>query len=143
MKSTAHRTMPVLLPLFLCVVVACSGKKDGGPEGETARDLRRVGMAMMDYEDSKRKGASKVEELAPFLENDEKLIQRIRSGDIVVIWNVSFAELSKTPGGSASYVIAYEKDALTKGGLVVMGDAAVTKVSAEEFKTLKMADAGK
>ena len=88
-------------------------------------------------------GAVKVVDLAPYLENDEKLLGRIRSGDIVVRWNVWVLGLAKKPGGNGAYVVAYDKDAPTKGGHVVMGDAAVKKVTPEEFKSLQLAEPDK
>jgi hypothetical protein len=36
--------------------------------------------------------------------------------------------------GTGNTVLGYEKDAPTKGGLVLMGDASVREMSADEFK---------
>jgi len=139
MKSPARRTILLLLPLLLCVGSACSGKKDGD---DASKDLKNVAIAMTSYCDDKhkdKKGPSKAEDLAPYLGKDERLLERIRSGDIVVLWDVWLFDLFGEPGGLGGSVIAYEKDAPTKGGLVVMGDRTVKKVSPDEFTTLNLA----
>jgi hypothetical protein len=150
MTSQTRRLALVLLlaPLFL--LLGCSGKSDkngkggdGSSDAARSGDVKTVGMALLDYSDSNKKGPARVEDLVEYLMNDEKLIAQVRSGDIVAVWNVSVIDLNTKPGGSPSYVIAYEKDVPTKGGFVVMGDTSVKKVSPDEFKTLKLAKPGK
>jgi hypothetical protein len=56
---------------------------------------------------------------------DPVVLKALENGDYFAIWGVS---LSKDPGA----VIAYEKDAPTKGGLVLLADSAVKKMTAQE-----------
>jgi len=78
-------------------------------------------MAVFSHSDTAKKGPANADDLAPYLENDEKLLGEIRSGNIVVIWRVYLGDLAKKQGGLPAYVIAYEKDAPTKGGYVATG----------------------
>jgi hypothetical protein len=53
-------------------------------------------------------------------------LQALRSGQYIAVWGVS----SKDPGT----VLAYEKDAPTKGGPVVMADGTVKTMTAEQLQ---------
>ncbi len=157
MKHFSHRLTLVLFPALMCVLLGCSGQtnKDGkdGKEGKDGKnagsgavgadDLKFVAEALIRYSDEKDKGPTKLDDLAPYLEKTGKALGQIRSGAIVVIWGVSINDLSKKPGRSPAYVIAYEKGAPTSGGLVAMGNGEVKKVTAAEFKGLKLAGPGK
>jgi hypothetical protein len=140
MKFPVRRVILALGILLLGALGGCSAKQK---EIETSNDLRMIAIAIQDYSDNNHKGPSRVEDLAPYLENDQRLIERIRLGDIVVIWKVSFSDLMKQPGGPSSCVLAYGKDVPEKGGPVVMGDGTVNRMSAEEFKTAKLAEPSK
>lgn len=53
---------------------------------------------------------------------------KIQSGDYVVLWGVGLN------ASAANVVLAYEKDAATQGGLVLMLDGTVKTLSAAEFQ---------
>ena len=114
MKSLPWR-MPLLLPVLLCVLAGCSGKRDGGSDAVSSDDLKYVAIAMVDYSLFTNKGPTKPEDLAPYLQNDEKLLGKIRSGAIVVIWGVLSADLvRKDKKRGRLPIVAYEKDVPTK-----------------------------
>ena len=83
------------------------------------------------------KPPANAEALAAWFENDEKLLGKLQSGEIVFLYGVGTKQMR--PEGPSRTVIAYEKDAPTRGGYVVFADRAVKKVTADEFKTLKLA----
>jgi hypothetical protein len=58
---------------------------------------------------------------------------RLKSGDFILIYSVKLADI-KDP-----LVLGYEKDAPTKGGLVLMTDGKVVALTAAEFKKAKLA----
>src|SRR5262249_58914068 len=116
-----------VVALMALLSVGCSGKtdKDGGsgPEGGGSgsvsfNDLKNLALTLLHYNVNTKKGPSKPEDLAPYLESDDgkELLGKVQSGDIVVIWGVSIPDLEKGPGGPAGQVVAYDKDAPTKGG---------------------------
>ncbi len=92
--------------------------------------LKRIGLAYHSCLDAKKPPA-KVEELAPYYENDAQLTDAIRKGDLVIFWNV---QLLKLTAGTSNTVLGYEKDAPARGGLVLMADGSVRRMTAAEFK---------
>ena len=63
---------------------------------------------------------------------DWRIYERVKSGNYVIHWD--------TPLNSP--VVAYEKDAPTKGGWVLPGNGVVTKMSAEQLQQLLGQKAG-
>jgi len=93
--------------------------------------LKQIGLAYHSCIDVKKKAPGKVEDLEPFYENDAKITDAIKKGDIKVYWNV---QLLKLPKGTSNTVLGHEKDAATRGGMVLMADASVRSMTAAEFK---------
>jgi hypothetical protein len=146
MKSLARVIVFVCVPACLLALAGCSGKdKDkSNPSGSSIdpTDLQVLDLALVQYCVENGKGAAKIEDLKPHLRlatDPEALMARVRSGEIVVPWNVNFEELKQIPPGIQQFVVIYEKDAPTRGGYVVMGIENPKKVTAEEFKKLKLA----
>lgn len=124
--------------LFLALIACCVL---AGPlcAAEVApNDLKQIGLAFHNHCDATNKGPAKAEDLAPYFENDKKLLALLKDGDVVFIYGVSVRDMAKTTGTSNT-VLAYEKNAGSQGGLVLMGDGSVKKLTAEEFKNAKLA----
>jgi uncharacterized protein (TIGR03066 family) len=145
MRSFSRQAGVFCIAVVLLALTACSGKKGVKPD-----DLTHVSIILINECDGSNKGVASIEQLeaSPNARDLPKSVfDQIRSEDIVVPWKVNLSKLAMLPGGLGSYVIVYEKDAPTKGGYVVMGLEKAKKVTAEEFKTLKLAhdaaDAGK
>jgi hypothetical protein len=126
---------------ILLFLSACSGKKEDGKGALDPDHMKYVGVALVQYCDMENKGPANVEEQTKKWGNDlpKAAIEAIGSGKIVVPWNVNLSKVGKGPADLKSYVILYEKDAPTKGGYVMMGIEDPKKVTAEEFKSLKLA----
>jgi hypothetical protein len=71
-------------------------------------------------------------DLIPYIKNEDAKAL-LTSGDIVFLWGVTVQEMARTPAKSEGTILAYEKDAPTKGGLALFGDGVVKNLSAEEF----------
>jgi hypothetical protein len=99
-------------------------------------DLKQIGLAYHAFHDSFRKGPTKAADLGPFLENDKRLLGLLDDKVIVFQFGVAIADMVD---GTSNTVLAYDKDVPTKGGLVLMADASVKTMSAEEFKKAKLA----
>jgi hypothetical protein len=124
----------------LALSAGCSGDKTGGAsdpavDKQMDADLKRIGIAYHLHFDAKRKGPATGEDLGPFLENDQRLLGLLKSGDIVFIYNVGILDMD----GTSDTVVAYDKNVPTKGGMVLMGDAVTKRMSADEFKKAKVA----
>src|SRR5215472_15111090 len=114
------------------LAAGCSGKGSTGDSGTpdsgdgrrgkvAENDLKMIGLAYHNYMDAKGKGPAKADDLAPFLENDQRVLGLLKSGEIVFSYNVNIAAMSEF--GGSNTVLAYFKEVPEKGGLVLMGDA--------------------
>lgn len=127
---------------FLCAVavavVALSGcgKKnipakpvdppdDGGvptrsaEDEKASNDLKRLGLAYMNYNDAHDKGPAKPADLLPFVENDRQLMGSVERGTYVLAMNIKLMQLTR---GSSNTVLGYVSTVPTAGGTVLMGD---------------------
>ena len=93
--------------------------------------LKMIGLAYHNHLDAKRQPPAKIEDLAPFYENDAKITAALKDGSVVFIWKSSIQNMT---AGTSNTVLAYEKEAPDKGGLVLMADGSVKTMSAKEFK---------
>jgi hypothetical protein len=100
-------------------------------------DLRQIALAYHSYVDANGKGPAKAEDLAPYLENDKRMVGLLKDKDVVLFYGYKITEIANAEGTSNT-VMGYEKDAPTKGGCVVMFDGSVKKMSADDFKKAKM-----
>jgi hypothetical protein len=125
--------------LALVAVLGC-GKGSGDPihDKKMSNDLKQLGLAYHNYMDAMGKGPNKPDDLSPYVENDQRLINPLKSGEIVLIYDVKMTDM---PDGANNYVLGYAKDVPTKGGLVLRGDASVATMTADEFKKAKLAKA--
>jgi hypothetical protein len=105
-------------------------------DARTTNDLKQIGLAYHSCIDATNKAPAKAEDLAPFFENNKRLLALLKNEDIVFFYNVTLLQM---PAGSSNTVLAYVKDVPDKGGLVLMGDVSVKKMSAEEFKKANLA----
>jgi len=115
--------------LVIALTVTASGC---GDNQKVTNDLKRIGLAYHDYCDSTRKAPTGPKDLEPYYERDAKLTQALDSGQYVFYWNVRIEDMIKG-AGTSNTVIAYEKDVPTKGGLVLIGDTSVRRMTAQEF----------
>jgi hypothetical protein len=130
----------------LACMLACGNIRQAAERQKTSNDLKQIGLAYHNYNDAnKGKGPSAPNDLLPYLEGNQALVdQTAPGGKYVVIWGVSIAELSKTsPVGMSGTVLGYESTAPTAGGVVLMGDGGTRIVTAAEFNTLPKATPSK
>jgi hypothetical protein len=101
--------------------------------------LKQIGLAYHNCLSNTNKPPAKLEDLAPYYENDAKITDALKKGQFVFIYNSSIKNM---PAGTAKTILAYEKDVPSSGGLVLMADASVRSMTADEFKKVPKA-AGK
>jgi hypothetical protein len=140
------------VPALLVAFAGCSGKdkdksddkgKDTSGSGSSVSsdDIKYFGIALVGYADFKEKAPTSIDDILALkatADLPKKTVELVRSGDIVGVWNVNFTKYRATKDLD-DHVIAYEKDAPTRGGWVMMGIKNPEKVTAEEFKKLKLA----
>jgi uncharacterized protein (TIGR03066 family) len=117
-------------------------KEVSGSDRAKAKEARsrqnlmyKYGLAYRAHIKVKGEAPTKAEDLIPYLENDTRVIDPLKSGDVVFIYNVKLEEM-EDPGRT---VLAYAKETPSKGGQVVMGNGAMRRMTAEQFKTARLA----
>jgi hypothetical protein len=117
-------------------LAASSAMADLRNDARTTNDLKQIGLAYHNCIDATGKPPANAKALAPFFENDKRILGLLEKEDIVFFYGVGIAQMT---AGTSNTILAFEKDAPTKGGLVLMGDASVKKVSADDFKKANLA----
>ncbi|MCS6864452.1 MAG: hypothetical protein RMJ56_11480 [Gemmataceae bacterium] len=80
-------------------------------------------------------GPQKLSDLARFEHGYPLGYAAIKSGDVVVIWGAKAAPEGEVAAGRAGQnIIAYEKQTPTEGGLVLLENGTIKRMTAEEFK---------
>jgi hypothetical protein len=115
--------------IFLLMTLTASGC---GDDPKVSNDLKRLGIAYHNYYDVMQKAPTGPKDLEPYYERDARLTQALDSGQYVFLWNASMRDLIQG-AGPGSTVLAYEKDVPVKGGQVLMGDATIRRMTAQEF----------
>ena len=132
----------VLAP-FTALGCGGGGGKDGGGGGAggdpaVANDLKQIGLAYHSYNDKYRgKGPPNAEALQEFLGGNIAAYQALKDGRYVFLWN---ARLLDNVGGP-EVVLAYQKDVPSQGGLVLFMDGSTRNLTADEFKSARLAKA--
>jgi hypothetical protein len=124
---------------FCAVVTVLAGSARAQFTGDTQRfanDLKQIGLAYHNYNDSFGKAPTKAEDLGPFIENDKRLMEVLKE-KVVFIYGVKITEM---PAGTSNTVLAYQKDIEKSNfGVVLMGDGSIKKMTPDEFKKATLA----
>jgi hypothetical protein len=96
-----------------------------------SNELKQILLGYLNYSDAMNKPPAKPADLAPFIENDKRLLDAMTSGRYVIIWGSSIKNMT---AGTSNTVLGYEKDTPTKGGQVVMADGSVQTMTAKQFE---------
>jgi WD40 repeat protein len=123
----------ILDPKGESIVLRRPGYEGGGlvANFQNQTDLHRFGIAYSNYVQGENNTPATIEDLAPYVENDARLVKAVRDGILILYWNVDVVKLTAS---SPSTVLGYEKDTPTKGGLVVLVNADTKLMTADEFK---------
>jgi hypothetical protein len=90
-----------------------------------SKDLRHLGLYLQSHGRNGR-SPSKLDELADLKRDLPQMYRAIQDGAVVVYWNA--------PLSPAEAVVAYERDAPTRGGAVLLADGSVLQLTPEEFR---------
>jgi len=123
------RCLQATLMFPVLLLVGC-----GGPVRRYDNELRQFGLAYIAYNDAVRKGPSKVDDLGPYMENNQTVLNLVRNGEIVLIFGARIP--ADLPEGSSNTLLGYIKEAPERGGSVLLGDGSTRLVTKEEFAKL-------
>ena len=101
------------------------------PAGLRQDQLKQLGLAYHSHVGAMKRPPANAKELAPFFEKDAKLMETLTKGEYIILWKSSFENMT---AGTSNTILGYEKETPTAGGLVLMADASVRNMTAEEFK---------
>jgi hypothetical protein len=133
------------------IVTAVTGCNEAPPSVATNVDESQAELKLMDvgelyrqYTFDKKKSPASVSDLAYLDAIAPMGLMALRSGEVVarsgvVIQSVEEGPATKDP---ADEVLAYAKEVPTSGGLVLMHNRTVRRMTADEFKAAKMAGDG-
>ena len=108
---------------------------DAADRQKKLNDLKQIGLAYHNCISTTNKPPAKVEDLEPYYERDARITAALKDGTYVFFWNVKLTDMVN---GTSNTILGYEKDAPTKGGAVLFGDATTKALTAAEFaKTAK------
>ena len=131
-------TLSVTLGLCLLLDSPARSEKADDPKA-LSNDLKEILLAYHNYAD-KNKGSAptKAADLGPLLE--KRALGRLEDKSVVFVYGVTLKDMIE---GSSNTILAFEKDAPEKGGMVAYGDGSVKKLTADQFKKAIMAKASK
>jgi hypothetical protein len=131
-------TLSVVLGSCLLLGGQARAQKSGDATA-VSNDLKEILLAYHNYV-SKNNGAAptKAADLGPFLE--KRALARLEDKSVVFVYGVTLKDMTQ---GSSNTILAYEKDAPEKGGVVAYGDGIVKKLTADAFKKAIVAKAPK
>lgn len=126
------RTLLRLLPLFAFATLGCSSTPPTGGEAVASRtdELNDVAGMLRMSSGPGGKGPGKLHDLAKFESGHPAGYAAVKSGDIVIVWGVS---MGGEGDAGTEEVVAYDKNAPTDGGMVLLMNGKVKKMTAAEF----------
>ncbi len=123
-----------LTAVFAVLSLACGSVRQAAERQKKSNDLKQIALAYINFceANSKGPGPAKPEDLAPYVENDPVLLQKMKS-DYTIIWGANLSDIKQFDSGLSNTVLGYETTVPTSGGLVVMCDGFVKNMTASEF----------
>lgn len=126
-------TLPrAILVVWLLTTVGCGRSSNPGQEGTAptpADDLVEVAGLLKDHSGETGKGPARLEDMAGNQPLYPRGYEAIKSGQVVVVWGVAVGE------GGGNGIVAYEKQAESEGGSVLLANGEIKSMSADEFRT--------
>jgi hypothetical protein len=129
--------MRVLLILGLAAVAAGCGGRRGAAEAEGTPGERALS-ELAGVLPLLPKPPTKLADLSQYRETAPLAYESIRTGEVVVVWGVTMPGEGDAGKGTTD-VVAYEKDAPTAGGFVLLHNGTVKKMTAAEFNAARKA----
>ena len=136
--------------VILTAVVSVSAMGCGGEKAPLStaeindRSIKQVGQIYANFTKDAHKPPVGVKDFKRYAQMAPGAYNAVNSGDVDVIWGVKLEDLSEEGSkDSADEVLAYEKQVPKEGGLVLMKNRTVRKMTADEFKAAPKAAGSK
>jgi hypothetical protein len=140
MRGDASRSpRAVATTIFIALsstFAGCGGPDPLAPGAADEQRLRDVGELYRVHQALNNTPPKALKDLMQEANASPSGFELIRSGDVVVRWDATLPDTKEEPGnGSAPEVLAYLKNVPEEGGLVLMLDRSIRRMTPEEFKT--------
>jgi hypothetical protein len=113
------------------------------PAQQDEGNLRQVGDMYLAYQLANKKAPTKFSDFASVRAVSGNGYDAVQSGAVVLRYGVTLTDTTEEGGsGPADEVLAYQKDVPEKGGKVLMLNRTTRTMTAEEFKSAKLAGTG-
>jgi hypothetical protein len=127
---TIRRAIPLLATALIVSATGCGFQK-AAERVKKKNLLMQAALAYHQCHDTLTRGPKDLDEFKKYGGAPPDVNQALGQGDIVVFWDVHIVK--DMPKGAAMTVLGYDKDVPAKGGWVLMGDASVKEMTAQEF----------
>ena len=131
---------PLRLALLLMIAAlaasGCNKLRDAALKQKTANDLKKLCDLYGAYYSARGHGPSSIEDLEPLATGDPEarsVLEAVRTGRYVLLWNVDVHAVGKTRPGMAFTILGYERSVPESGGMVLMVDGSVVEMKAAKF----------
>jgi hypothetical protein len=120
------------LLVLVLLLPACGGNgtPPAPPPVETGEALKELADVYKYLTSQKLPPPRKIDDLSEYSGSLEGAMPLIQAGAVVVIWGAGYSP-------SSTEVLAYEKDAPSAGGKVLLRNGTVKQMTADEFKAAK------
>ena len=113
-------------------LAGCSSRPGGGESAPPEYGLlQEVNELLRAAAGANRRPPARLADLDRYRTMFPRAYDAVKSGDVVVLWGA--AQKGEGDAGKDEAVVAYEKNAPTQGGYVLLSAGTVKKVSAAEF----------
>lgn len=131
-KTVCFPMLLLVLAAGLGVLAGCSSRSGGGGTDPTLGELQRVYDLIRKAAASLGRPPGKLEDLSRYKGSYPLGYKVVESGKIEVRWGTKLKDEGDV--GKDEEVLAYEKDASTQGGYVLLSAGTIKKMSASEFQ---------
>lgn len=121
---------------LLSIQPGCGAPDPMSPESADEARLRDVGELYRVHQALQNKPPKVLKDLALEANGSPSGFEVIKNGEVIVQWGATLPDTKEEPGsGSSPEVLAYLKKVPEEGGLVLMLDRSIRKMTAEEFRS--------
>jgi hypothetical protein len=130
------------LAVFLAVAVAgCGGPSNSPPTTAALEEnvLSDVGEMYRAFTAEKKKPPVNLADLTPMEMMCPAGVRAVKTGEVIVQYGATLPDTEEGVRGSSDEVLAFMKEVPTSGGQVLMLNRALKTMTADEFKSAKLA----
>jgi hypothetical protein len=126
----------LLLALAGLATAGCNKLRDAALKQKTANDLKKLCDLYGDYYAARGHGPAGVAALETLATGDaeaKSVLEAVRAGRYVLLWDVDVEAVGKTRPGMSFTILGYERGVPETGGMVLMVDGSVLEMKPAKF----------